>query len=133
MSYQPDSFFNTQSPLYWLSGALAAGIFLVGLLALFAPATGSVMFGRPVTAPEGLAWVRLAGVRDIALGLFLFTAIVLRQARITGILVLLAIVVPVTDCTTVFLATGFSYRMLVHGGAAIFMVGLGSMLVRRSG
>ncbi len=122
--------FTSRSPLYWLCGALALGIFLVGLLALVAPQTGSVMFGMPATTADTFPWVRLAGIRDIALGLVLFAMMALREGRTAGILILLSLVVPITDVTTVFSRTGFSYHIFIHGGAAIFMIILGTLLVR---
>lgn len=86
--------FTPKSPLYWLAGVLALGIFLVGLLAMLAPAPGSVMFGMPAATGDALPSIRLAGIRDIALGLILFATIVLKEGRTTGILILLVIVVP---------------------------------------
>lgn len=123
--------FTPKSPLYWLSGVLAVGIFLVGLFAMLAPATGSIMFGMPAATDDALPWIRLAGVRDIALGLVLFATIALREGRTTGLLILLIIVVPIADMTTVFLRTGFSAHVLIHGGAIVYMAGLGTLLLRR--
>jgi Domain of unknown function (DUF4267) len=123
--------FTPKSPLYWLCGALALGITLVGLLAILAPATGSVMFGAPVTTTDALPWIRLAGIRDIALGLILFAMMALKEGRTAGILILLIIVVPVTDVNTVFMRTGFSYHILIHSSAIIYMLVLGVMLLRR--
>ncbi len=123
--------FTIKSPLYWLCGALAFGITIVGLLAILAPATGSVMFGMPASTPEALPWIRLASIRDIALGLVLFTMMALKEGRTAGILILLIIVVPVADVTTVFMSTGFSYHILIHGSAIVYMLVLGVMLLRR--
>jgi len=122
--------FTPKSPLYWLAGVLALGIFLVGVLAVFAPAPGSVMFGMPAATGDALPWIRLAGIRDIALGLILFATIVLKEGRTTGILILLVIVVPITDVTTVFLRTGFSFHVLIHGGGIVYMAIIGTLLLR---
>jgi Domain of unknown function (DUF4267) len=122
--------FTPKSLLYWLSGALALGITLVGLFALIDPAKGSVMFGMPATRSESLPWVRLAGVRDIALGLILFAMLALKEGRTAGILILLAILVPITDVTTVFLHSGVSYHIFIHGSAIVFMLILGLLLLR---
>jgi len=123
--------FTPKSPLYWLCGALALGISLVGLLAILAPATGSIMFGVPASTTEALPWIRLAGVRDIALGLVLFAMMALKEGSTAGILILLIIVVPVTDVTTVFMRSGFSYHILIHCSAIVYMLVLGVMLLRR--
>ena len=122
--------FTPKSSLYWLAGVLALGIFVVGLLAMLAPAAGSVMFGMPA-ATDALPWIRLAGIRDIALGLVLFATIALKEGRTTGILILLVIVVPIADVTTVFLRAGFSYHILIHGAAIVYMAALGTLLLRR--
>jgi Domain of unknown function (DUF4267) len=123
--------FTPKSPLYWFCGALALGISLVGLLAIFAPQPGSEMFGIPVRATDALSWVRLAGVRDIALGLVLFATMTLQQGRTVGILILLSIVIPITDAITVFLRTGLSYHFLIHACSILYMISLGVMLLRR--
>ena len=123
--------FTPKSPLYWLCGALALGISLVGLLAILAPATGSIMFGVPASTTEALPWIRLAGVRDIALGLVLFAMMALNEGRTAGILILLIIVVPVTDVATVFMRSGFCYQILIHGSSILYMLFLGVMLLRR--
>ena len=135
MNFNPDvsqsvAAFTPKSLLYWLCGALALGISLVGLLALFAPATGSAMFGMPVTASESLSWIRLAGIRDIALGLALFTMMARKDGRTAGILILLLLVVPIADLTTVFSRTGLSYHILIHAGGALFMAVIGALLLK---
>jgi len=123
--------FTPRSPLYWLSGIFALGLVFIGLLALLSPAVASIMFGIPASAPDTLSWVRLAGVRDIALGLLLLAVIALKQGRTTGILVLLATIVPITDVITVFLHNGLSSQALLHTVAILFMLFLGSLLLRR--
>ena len=135
MNFNPDVSqsvvtFTPKSLLYWLCGALALGISLVGLLALFAPATGSTMFGIPTTASESLPWIRLAGIRDIALGLVLFTMMAQKEGRTAGILILLLLVVPIADLTTVFSRTGLSYHMFIHASGALFMVVIGVLLLK---
>jgi hypothetical protein len=103
----------------------------IGLLALLSPAAASAMFGIPAEASDTLSWVRLAGVRDIALGLLLIAVIALKQGRTTGILILLMTIVPLTDCLTVILHDGLSSHALVHAVAIPFMLFLGSLLLRR--
>ena len=123
--------FTTKSLLYWLYAALTLGILLAGVLALFDPFTAAVLFGRPVKTVDDYTWVRLAGMRDIAIGLMFAAMLVLKEQRIAGILVLLTIVVPVGDAFTVFSARGASYQVFIHGGAAIFMAVLGLLLLKR--
>jgi hypothetical protein len=123
--------FTSRSLLYWLSGAFAIGLVLMGFLALLSPAAASIMFGIPAEGLDTLVWVRLAGVRDVALGLLLIAVVVLKQGRTAGILILLVIVVPLTDCLTVVLREGLSSHALIHASAIPFMLFLGSLLLRR--
>ena len=123
--------FTAKSPLCWLYAALTLGILLAGVLALFDPFTAAVLFGRPVKTVDDYTWVRLAGMRDIAIGLMFAAMLVLKEQRIAGILVLLTIVVPVGDAVTVLSARGVSYQVFIHGGAAIFMAVLGMLLLKR--
>ena len=118
-------------PFYWLAAAFALIITLIGLLALFDPVRGAVLFGMPVTAAESLAWVRLTGVRDIALGLVLFALLAMKQYRIAGILLLICLVIPVVDVTTVYSQTGWSSHVLMHAGSIIFMAIVGLGLLRQ--
>lgn len=123
--------FTARSPLYWLYAALTLGILLVGVFAVFDPLTASVLFGRPVKTVDDYAWVRLAGMRDIAIGMIFAAMLICKEQRIAGIVVLLTIVVPVGDAFTVFSAAGASYPVFIHGGAAIFMSVLGMLLLKK--
>ena len=123
--------FTAKSPLYWLYAALTLGILLAGVIAVFDPFVASVLFGRPVKTVDDYTWVRLAGMRDIAIGMIFAAMLVIKEQRTAGVLVLLTIVVPVGDAFTVFSARGASYQIFIHGGAAIFMAVLGMLLLKR--
>ena len=123
--------FTAKSPLYWLYAALTLGILLAGVIAVFDPFVASVLFGRPVKTADDYTWVRLAGMRDIAIGMIFAAMLVIKEQRTAGVLVLLTIVVPVGDAVTVLSARGVSYQVFIHGGAAIFMAVLGMLLLKR--
>jgi hypothetical protein len=123
--------FTAKSPLCWLYAALTLGILLAGVIAVFDPFIASVLFGRPVKTVDDDTWVRLAGMRDIAIGMIFAAMLVVKEQRTAGVLVLLTIVVPVGDAVTVFSARGASYQIFIHGGAAIFMAVLGMLLLKR--
>ena len=123
--------FTAKFPLYWLYAALTLGILLAGVIAVFDPFIASVLFGRPVKTVDDYTWVRLAGMRDIAIGMIFAAMLVIKEQRTAGVLVLLTIVVPVGDAVTVFSARGASYQIFIHGGAAIFMAVLGMLLLKK--
>ena len=135
MIVERDPAFNTSSILFWISGLLAVAVFFVGLFALVAPVPGSASFGSPVTDArntQGLAWVRLMGVRDIGLALILLGLMAVKARRIIGLTLLLALIIPIVDCATVIHALGITYHVVVHGGSAILMLVLGVTLLRPS-
>ena len=123
--------FTAKSPLCWLYATLTLGILLAGVIAVFDPFIASVLFGRPVKTVDDYTWVRLAGMRDIAIGMIFAAMLVIKEQRTAGVLVLLTIVVPVGDAFTVFSARGASYQVFIHGGAAIFMAVLGMLLLKK--
>jgi hypothetical protein len=104
---------------------------LAGVFAVFAPFTGSVLFGRPVKAVDDYAWVRLAGMRDIAIGMIFAAMLVCKEQRTAGVLTLLTIVVPLGDAFAIFSTRGASYQVFIHGGSAIFMAVIGMLLLKR--
>jgi len=129
MNQAPASF-TSKTLLYWLCGAFALALVLIGLLAIVAPANAAILFGLSASTNEAIPWVRLAGVRDVALGLIFFTMTVLKQGRATGILMLLTAVVPVADVVTVFLRSGLGYPVFIHGSGILFLLVVGTLLVR---
>jgi|SRR5580704_13058656 hypothetical protein len=135
MIVEHDPAFNKGSILFWISGFLAVAVFFVGLYALLAPVPGSASFGAPVTDAtntQGLAWVRLMGVRDIGLAVILLALMVVKARRIAGLMLLLLVIIPIVDCATVIHALGITYHILVHGGSAVLMLILGALLLRPS-
>jgi Flp pilus assembly protein protease CpaA len=122
--------FNTRSLLYWLCGVLALVITVIGLVALFAPTKGADIFGLHAIAAEGKAWVRLFAARELTLGLILFALMVLKQGRIAGILLLLALVIPITDAATVYSQAGWNRHILMHAVSIPYMVVVGIALLR---
>lgn len=123
--------FTLQSPLYWLSAMFAAGIVAIGLLAVLEPLHASNAFGIPVKAADAVPWICIAGVRDIALGVVLGALLLFRERRAAGLLILLAIVIPVGDACAVLFARGVCYQIFIHGTGIIFTAVLGLLLLRR--
>jgi hypothetical protein len=125
---------NVKHPWEWIDGLgllVAAGIVMVGLFALVQPIMGAALFGAPLTSAGDQRWVRIGGIRDIALGLVLTVPLLLRQRRIAGMLILFAAIIPAGDACIVFFATGVNHNMLMHASVVVYMVVLGVLFLRR--
>jgi len=55
-----------------LVGSLAAGLTIVGALAMLAPKNSAGQYGMATGDPAGLGFVRATGARDVLFGLVLF-------------------------------------------------------------
>jgi hypothetical protein len=123
--------FERKSPLYWLYAAVGFGILLVGLVAVVEPLAASGLFGVPVSDARDITWVRIAGMRDVSIGLVFVAMLLFKERRVAGILVLLTAVIPVSDAFAVFSAAGMSYQVLMHGGSTLFLAALGILLMKK--
>jgi hypothetical protein len=104
---------------------LAFGIIVIGARYVAVPMTATRSFGLPL--PENTVniawWLRLKGVRDIALGLNVLAFMVLATPREVGIVLLVEAIVPVGDMLTILAAKGSTKTALgIHGLTAAVMV-----------
>lgn len=104
---------------------LALAIIVVGGQYLFVPRTATRSFGLPL--PEKGAntdpWLRLKGVRDVAVGLTVLATMAWGTPREVGILLLAEAFIPVGDMLVILRARG-SARLAwgMHGTTAAVMV-----------
>ena len=85
---------------YWLSGAIALGIVLVGARFLLAPHAAAAGYGVSVGPdPRWEAYLSVKAVRDIASGLFTTILILNRSAHLLGWFMLAATIIPLSDST----------------------------------
>jgi len=123
---------GTRSVSFWLTLLLAAGIIFIGTRFIVNPAAGAAGFGIPFSNTADYAYGRIKGIRDIFSGLVLLPLLFLRMRRAAAYVFTATIVVPATDCLIVLATNGPSdvQHMLIHGGTAVFMVGVSFLLFR---
>jgi hypothetical protein len=110
---------------YWLSGAIALGIVLIGARFYFTPHAAAAGYGvsvRPDARWE--AYLSVKAVRDVASGLFVTILILNRSAHLLGWFMLAATIIPLADAAIV----------LRHGGTKVAAFGIhgvtaGAMLI----
>jgi len=88
---------------YWLSGAIALGIVLIGMRFIFAPHTAATGYGVSVGPdPRWEAYLSAKAVRDIAAGVFVAILILNRSAHLLGWFMLAATIIPAGTRTAAF-------------------------------
>jgi hypothetical protein len=114
-----------------LAALVGVGIIAIGARYLIAPIASGATFGFPGRpASDAAPWLNLKGVRDIVSGLVVFALLGTGQLHTVGIFMLVAALIPVGDALTVLRHGGsrsLAYGM--HGGTAIAMVVIGSLLL----
>lgn len=114
-----------------LAYAMALAIIVIGVRFLVAPEAGAAGYG--IAASEG-AYLEAKGLRDIATGLVGLVLLAARRYQAGGWAVLALSVIPFGD-TVIVLSRGGdpALALAVHGvtGAAMVLVGLGLLLLRR--
>jgi Domain of unknown function (DUF4267) len=86
---------------YYLSGAIAVGIIIIGARFLLAPHAAAAAFGVPVS-PDARwdAYLLVKGIRDIASGLFIAILMLDGSVPLLGWFILAATVIPLADALT---------------------------------
>jgi Domain of unknown function (DUF4267) len=116
---------------FWLSGAIALGIVLIGARFFLAPYAAAVAFGVPVRPDANWdAYLSVKAIRDIASGLLTAIVILNRSAHLLGWFMLIATIIPLTDAAIVLRhgatrTTAFG----VHGVTAAAMLIISGMLL----
>jgi hypothetical protein len=81
--------------------AFTLGMTLLGIVACLAPRFASHLYGVPVQRPEGAAWVRAAGLRDLGLSAALAVFLLDGQLPAAGAVSIVTGLVAVTDLVNV--------------------------------
>jgi Domain of unknown function (DUF4267) len=119
---------------YWLSGAIALGIVLIGARFFFAPHAAAAGYGVSVGPdPRWEAYLSAKAVRDIASGLFTTILILNRSAHLLGWFMLAATIIPLADAAIVLRHGGTKTAAFgIHGmTAAAMLITSGVLLLGR--
>lgn len=121
-----------RSPVYWFTLAVAVGIIFIGVRFLFAPDMAARAFGIPLTDPRDIAFLFVKGSRDIVSGLFFLALLWSGDRRLTGVLLLIATLIPISDGAIVLLSIGWKPALAIHWGTALYMLLVSFVLLRGS-
>jgi hypothetical protein len=115
-----------------LTALVAVGIIVIGSFYLVSPARvlGSFGLKPPASDSDTRAWLRLKGIRDVAVGLAVLTLMLTTDSRTVGIVLLVFAIIPFGDMCNILVsggrkATAFS----VHGVTCAVMLFAGILLI----
>jgi hypothetical protein len=116
---------------YWLSGAIAVGILLIGARFLLAPYAAAAAYGVSVHPDAHWdAYLSIKGVRDISSGLFTGIMILNGSAHLLGWFMLAATIIPLTDAVIVLRHGGTQAVAIgIHGATAAVMLVIAGLLL----
>jgi Domain of unknown function (DUF4267) len=117
----------------WVVLAMASAFLLIAAVFVAAPALGAAVFGIPAPDEAGLAYVRAVGLRDLALGLYLFGLALFSSRRAVGIVLAATVAIPVGDALLVLAREGLSSpgHLLLHGLSGACCAAVALWLLRR--
>ena len=115
-----------------LAALVAVGIIVIGCFYLASPERISGGFGLkpPATDSDTRAWLRLKGIRDVALGFVVLTMMLTANGRLVGIVLLVEAIVPFGDMSVILGSGGSkSTAFSVHGVTCAVMLVAGLLLI----
>ena len=115
---------------FWCTLAIALGIIGIGANFILNPAGASAGYGIPNRDPAAVPYLWVKGIRDIFAGLVLLPFLLRGDRRTTGMILAIAILIPVGDGLVIFNTLGWAPPMLIHWGTALFMAVLAYFLLR---
>jgi uncharacterized protein DUF4267 len=116
-----------------VAALIAAGVVVIGCFYLLAPERISGSFGLklPASDADTRAWLRLKGIRDIALGLVVLALILTADKGSAGIALLFAAIVPFGDMSIILGSGGSKSRaFFIHGVTCAVILFVGLSLIR---
>ena len=120
---------------YGLSGALGAGIIVIGVRFLVAPRAAAAAYGITTEqdGPESDPYLATKGVRDIASGVAVFALLAAGKPHVLGRYLAAASIIPIGDAIIVLRANGAKATAYgVHGTTAAVMLGTAALLLNGS-
>jgi hypothetical protein len=120
--------------MFWLVALIAAGIIFIGVRFLLAPRPAAADFGVPASETERSTYLWAKGTRDIVSGLLVAGLLWLKVSKeVLATFLYIAALIPIGDLLNVYaqLRTKNVPALLMHGGTAVFMCVLASLLLRQ--
>lgn len=123
-----------REPTTWLVLALSGMFVLLGLLFVLAPQAGAALFGIRPTEDAGLSYVSAIGLRDLALGLYLFALARLSTRQSVGAILGITVLIPIGDVAIVWMERGLESpaHLLLHAGSAVLMAASAAWLLAQA-
>ncbi|HZH51714.1 MAG TPA: DUF4267 domain-containing protein [Microvirga sp.] len=121
-------------PSTWLVLALSATFLLLGVLFIFLPHAGAALFGIRPGESAGLSYVSAIGLRDLALGLYLFALARLSTRRAVGAILGITVLIPIGDVAIVWMERGLESpaHLLLHAGSAVLVAASAAWLLAQA-
>ncbi|MEH2303031.1 MAG: DUF4267 domain-containing protein [Nostoc sp.] len=123
------------SLLFWLVVLPAVGIIFIGARFIIAPLVGAAGFGIPVDSTDTYAYLWAKGTRDIVSGLFVIVFLWIKVTRqVLSAFLFVVALIPLGDLLNVYINIGMSNiaALMIHGGTALYLIVLASVLLKRS-
>ena len=118
------------SVLFWLAAIIALGIIFIGARFVIDPLAGAQGFGVPADGVSTFAYLWAKGARDVVSGLLLIALLWLGVSRvILATFIYVAALIPLADLVNVYVNTRAPGALMIHGGTAVFMIVLASLIV----
>lgn len=94
-----------------------------GALALFLPAVWGTLFGLRTTDPQALAFARVAGARELVLGIIALVLLKRVSTEVTALIIGFSTLIGVADFTVVFWLRGMGalFNLAIHAGGCILL------------
>lgn len=127
------SYVTADSVLFWLVALLGIGIIFIGARFIVAPLAAARDFGVPATQTEKPTYLWAKGTRDIVSGLLVIGLLWLKvNSGVLATFLFIASLIPIGDLLNVYVQVrlGNVAALIIHGGTALFMCVLASLLLR---
>jgi hypothetical protein len=114
-----------RDPLTAATVLLSSVFLLLGGLFVFAPGAGAALYGLEARADSALFYVRVVGVRDMALAIYLSGLAIAGLRRALRVVALGTMVIPVGDMLLLAASgAGGPVHYLLHGASLLCFAGL---------
>lgn len=118
------------SPLFYATLVVAIAIIVVGINFIVNPIGGGVGYGIASQSSDAIPYMWVKGIRDIFSGLVVIASLVKGDRHFIGIVLAIAIFIPVGDGLIILNRLGLAMPLLIHWGTALYMIVVATLLLR---